>query len=87
MQRRVYMGAGMLVYAELEQVELVFRILELLLAEELLLTEIGRKRFVKFMGEIGDAAMTGGQCRRSDSHAGCGNARRACRGRTEEAAP
>ncbi len=84
MQRRVYMGAGMLVHAELEKVELVFRILEPLLAEELLLTEIGRKLFVEFMGEIGDAAMTGGQCRRSESHAGCGNARRTGRGRTEK---
>lgn len=86
-QRRVDMSTGVLVHPKFEQVELVFGIFELLLPEELLLAEEGRKLLMKFMGEIGDAAVAGGKRRRYDSHAGGGNACRTDRGRTEQTAP
>lgn len=87
MQRRVDMGAGVLVYPKLEQVELVFGIFELLLPEELLLTEKGREVFVKLVGEVGDAAMAGGKRRRCDPHVRGGKACRGDRGGTEQSAP
>ena len=65
----------MFVDPQFEEIEFVFRIVELLFTKELLLTEVGRKLFVEFMSEIGHAGVAGGERRWRDAHAGGHNAR------------